>query len=434
MRKLLLAVSAILLLSCSTHESIETDDTPDNNSPELTFEEKVSLLDNYELPEQYVLSILEAFDNKVIFADEETRVQAKTNEFRITDKMQVPLNFKTSTKSNNNENVVVYRIQISNGDKYGYALVSGDIRNASVIAYVPDTLYADKSIESAKYAADMMRDISIMSNMKKIKGFNSKRENLRKSALQKINKENTRSTLIDPCELYNILHDPLIGYVKSDEWMPAMKTKWNQGSPYNCKLPQDCGAFPNNPDSRYHTGCGVVAVAQAIAYYEPKLTLYGTPVDWKSIKKEPYITASSDKNVRNQVGYLMKWIGEKGNAVYECEGTSTHDIISNILPLVDMKCDNNTSWSWENIKKSIDKGSLVHATAGTKDKIGHAWIIDGYLAATFPGNNIVNYVHNNFGWGGLDDGYYELENDIRFTANGDKTFYPRNINPNISKK
>lgn len=430
MRKLLLAASVMLLFSCSSHESLEADDTPDGNSPELTFEEKVSLLDNYELPEQYALNILEAFDSKVILEGDETRAQGERNEFRITNKMQVPLNFNTSTRSDNDEKIVVYRIQISNGDKHGYALVSGDIRNASVIAYVPDTTATDNYIESAKAAANMMRDMSLMSSMKKIKDFNDKKEKLRKSALEKQNKGNTRSTYLDDNELSNILKDSSIERVKSDEWMPLMKTTWNQGAPYNCKLPQDC---PDNSDGRYNTGCGVVAVAQAIAYYEPKLTLYGTPIDWKSLKKTHKIGTSSDKNVRNQVGYLMKWIGEKGNAVYECEGTSTRDIIGDILPLVNMKCDNNTSWSWKKIKNSIDKGNLVHATAATKDKIGHAWIMDGYLSATYPGNNIVNFVHNNFGWGGTCDGYYELEDDIHFeTYSGN--FYPRNLNPNINKK
>lgn len=431
MRKLLLAVSAILLLSCSSHEGLEADDTPSSSS-ELTFEERLSLLDNYELPEQYALNILEAFDSKVILEGDGTRAQGEKNEFRITNKMQVPLNFNTPTRSDNDEKIVVYRIQISNRDKHGYALVSGDIRNASVIAYVPDTIAADPNIESAKAAANMMRDMSLMSSMKKIKDFNDKKEKLRKSALEKQNKANTRSSYLEDNELDNILRDLSISYVKSDKWMPLMKTTWNQGSPYNCKLPQDCEAYPGR-DSRYNTGCGVVAVAQAIAYYEPKLTLYGTTVDWKSLKKTSKIETSSDKNVRNQVGYLMKWIGEKGNAVYECEGTSTRDIIDGILPLVNMKCDSNTSWSWENIKSSIDKGNLVHATAGTKDKIGHAWIMDGYLSATYPGDNTVNFVHNNFGWGGSDDGYYELENDIHFEANG-SSFYPRNLNPNINKK
>lgn len=431
MRKLLLAASVILLFSCSSHEGLEGDDIPGSSS-ELTFEEKLSLLDNYELPEQYALNILEAFDCKVILEGDETRAQGERNKFRITNKMQVPLNINTPTRGDDDENIIVYKVQISNGDKYGYALVSGDIRNASVIAYVPDTIAAAPNIESAKAAANMMRDMSLMSSMKKIKDFNDKKEKLRKSALEKQNKANTRSSYLEDNELDDILNDLSISYVKSDKWMPLMKTTWNQGSPYNCKLPQDCEAYSSR-DSRYNTGCGVVAVAQAIAYYEPKLTLYGTPVDWKSLKKTPKITASSDKNVRNQVGYLMKWIGEKGNAVYECDGTTTRDIIGDILSLVNMKCDNNTSWSWENIKSSIDKGNLVHATAGTKDKIGHAWIMDGYLATTASGYHTVNYVHNNFGWGGICDGYYELEDDIHFeTFNGD--FFPRNLNPNINKK
>ena len=84
-----------------------------------------------------------------------------------------------------------------------------------------------------------------------------------------------------------------------------------------------------------------MAIAQAISYYEPSLTINGTSVNWKELKRTNTISNSSPKAVKNQVGYLMKWIGEKVGATYTCSGTTTkRNSIVTALNLVGMKCDN----------------------------------------------------------------------------------------------
>ena len=236
---------------------------------------------------------------------------------------------------------------------------------------------------------------------------------MKNSAINKKDKIATRST--ETSDL-NDFYKSAISYEKSTDYLPLSTTAWDQDAPYNCKLAQNC---PLKSDGRYDTGCGVVAIAQAIAYYEPSLTINGTSVNWKELKRTNTISNSSPKAVKNQVGYLMKWIGEKVGATYTCSGTTTkRNSIVTALNLVGMKCDNRIDWNWNTIYQSLKQGKLVHADAITEKNKGHAWIIDGFLIGNMPDSTDLVYVHNNMGWGGSDNGYYEIEPEMSFQGGG----------------
>ena len=254
---------------------------------------------------------------------------------------------------------------------------------------------------------------------------------MRKSAKNKESKMTTRSSIASEEELLDF-YKSAISCEKSTDYLPLSTTAWGQGSPYNCKLAQDC---PTKSDGRYDAGCGVVAIAQAMAYYEPSLIINGTPINWKELKRTNKINSSSPKTVKNQVGYLMKWIGEKVGATYTCSGTTTkRNSIVTALNLVGMKCDNRIDWNWNTIYQSLKQGKLVHADAITEKNKGHAWIIDGFLIGNMPDSTDLVYVHNNMGWGGSDNGYYEIEPEMSFEGGGHTLKYKFGINPHIAKK
>ena len=96
---------------------------------------------------------------------------------------------------------------------------------------------------------------------------------MKDSAITKKDKIATRSA--KTWDLYDF-YESAISYEKSTDYLPLSTTAWDQGAPYNCKLAQNC---PQSSDGRYAAGCGVVAIAQAMAYYEPSLTINGTPVN-----------------------------------------------------------------------------------------------------------------------------------------------------------
>jgi len=257
------------------------------------------------------------------------------------------------------------------------------------------------------------------------------KDSLRKSAKNKESKMTTRSSIASEEELLDF-YKSAISCEKSTDYLPLSTTAWGQGSPYNCKLAQDC---PTKSDGRYDAGCGVVAIAQAMAYYEPSLIINGTPINWKELKRTNKINSSSPKTVKNQVGYLMKWIGEKVGATYTCSGTTTkRNSIVTALNLVGMKCDNRIDWNWNTIYQSLKQGKLVHADAITEKNKGHAWIIDGFLIGNMPDSTDLVSVHINMGWGGSDNGYYEIEPEMSFEGGGHTLKYKFGINPHIAKK
>lgn len=77
---------------------------------------------------------------------------------------------------------------------------------------------------------------------------------------------------------------------------------------------------------------------------------------------------------------------------------------------------------------------MVHADARTDKDQGHAWIIDGFLVGEMPDSNALIYIHNNMGWGGSDDGYYEMESTVNIQGGGHDFNHMFGINPNITKK
>jgi hypothetical protein len=251
-------------------------------------------------------------------------------------------------------------------------------------------------------------------------------------------------TRSEKLEIYEILEmeDQGWQFERSNTKFPELSVKWGQGYPYNCKLEQK-GCTNAAYDYRCPAGCGVVAIAQALAYYEPKLSINGQLVDWKMLKKQTCIDRSASRQLKNQIGFLMKWIGDKAEAKHECDATSTNiNAIEVVLGQVGMQCDKLTPFNWNSIYNSINNGSLVEANAvgleNEVEEVCHSWIIDGYMIANFNFESYKEqafYVHNNWGWNGSYDGYYLLEDaGIKFDLPGVKLDRLLNIHANIKKK
>lgn len=426
------AIFAVIILQGCTKNDLVINNKENGTlvNKELSYYERVSLQDDYIIPESEVLNILKNFQNS-ISTDLNSRSSPNNSVFSVIERHNIPLYSQSQTRSGVRESqtgcTLIYKIQIQHDHSCGYALVAGDLRAPNIIAYIPDTteVFTD---ERREFKHELLK-ISINANLNRIKKFESIKDSLKNSAINKKDKIATRST--ETSDL-NDFYKSAISYEKSTDYLPLSTTAWDQDAPYNCKLAQNC---PLKSDGRYDTGCGVVAIAQAIAYYEPSLTINGTSVNWKELKRTNTISNSSPKAVKNQVGYLMKWIGEKVGATYTCSGTTTkRNSIVTALNLVGMKCDNRIDWNWNTIYQSLKQAKLVHADAITEKNKGHAWIIDGFLIGNMPDSTDLVYVHNNMGWGGSDNGYYEIEPEMSFEGGGHTLKYKFGINPHIAKK
>lgn len=204
--------------------------------------------------------------------------------------------------------------------------------------------------------------------------------------------------------------------------LPMTKTKWEQGSPYNAKLKQ---RYPN-ADA---LGCVTVAVAQLMKYY-------GKSNGGFQYDKMPNVLGLYDKGI----GYetltdFMLTIGEKLGIDYN-KGKSNADEGDAVRVLKLYGFQNAKSIDYDNfftIKGSLGRGPVMLA-ANKDGGGGHAWVCDGY--EHYLGHTeyiIISYngmymdaiptacfdtiyteqtesgsyhMYMNWGWGGVDDGYF----------------------------
>lgn len=435
-------IAAVLFMSmaaCSNPENLSIDvRTPSVSVDTLTYWERVSLLDSYQLPDSAVLKSVEKFSELASSKSDSRGTDGKL-ELKIVSKENVCLSgLSRCSGSMEQDSIPIYYVQMDKGGNHGYALVSGDLRTARILAFVPAAT-SEKTYEQYQIVS-LLKDASIRACLKQVYFFNAIKDSLAKVANNK-NIMQTRSTKLEIYEIWE-MEDQGWQLEKSNKKFPELSVKWGQGYPYNCKLEQK-GCTDADYDYRCPAGCGVVAIAQALAYYEPRLSINGQLVDWKLLKSQESIPLTASSQLKNQIGFLMKWIGDKADATYECDKTSTSpNAIEVVLGQVGMQCSKQSSFNWNDIYNSINNGCIVEANALGKDykeeDVGHSWIIDGYMIANFNEGSFkyqACYVHNNLGWNGSYDGYYLLEDDgIKFEPPGYKFDRQLNIHSNIKKK
>lgn len=423
-KQLLFRMMAVALLmsavACSNTEPLLSDGQKTLlKSDSLTYLERVSLLDDYKLSEQAVLESVKKFG--VWSAAVTSKAAQDSLKLKIASKESLSLaDFSRGSQDavGANDTVPVYYVKMKNSKHNGYAVVSGDLRTSRILAFVPDTVAKSEMTYEQYWLTTLFKKAGENACLKQVRAFNECKESLRKSAKKKMLSQ-SRSTAMEAWELKEMEWE---GWKLewSNKKFPELSVTWDQDYPYNCKLPQ-MGCTDPSYDYRCPAGCGVVAIAHALAYYEPRMSINGQQVDWKMLKKQPYISYSASTQLKNQIGFLMKWIGEKAQAQYSCDATTTFDVIGDVLSLVGMRCDGRIPFDWNAIFNSINNGHIVEISAHGIDKkkqedVGHSWIIDSYVIAKLDedSQNIheqANYVHCNLGWGGFKDGYYLLEDD-----------------------
>lgn len=196
---------------------------------------------------------------------------------------------------------------------------------------------------------------------------------------------------------------------------PLLTCHWAQNPPYNNLCPMD-------GEIRCVTGCVATAMAQIMYYYKWPKTVVG-PLESYTTSQGilvPELPATTFKWDKMKDTYKYGEEGEASDAVAElmryCGQAVTMDytafVSGSALKASSMKCfgysqtarevdrNNYTTKDWEEIlyhelseKRPVPYGGF---TSGA----GHQFIIDGY-----DENGLF---HVNWGWGGMDDGYYVL--------------------------
>ena len=213
---------------------------------------------------------------------------------------------------------------------------------------------------------------------------------------------------------------------------PLVKTKWNQGWPYNNLCPYDSKAKHRCP-----SGCVATAMAQVLKFWNYpqkgvgshsfKHDKYGnlsanfgsTTYDWTHMNNT--YPSGSDTVSRMAVATLMYHCGVSVDMEYDTNGSGAvvympdryvqyygfYDARTALKNYFDCdtvlgyyRSDYNNLTSWTNLLKGeLDAGRPI-LYAGTGNAGGHAFVCDGYDAN--------GKFHINWGWGGTSDGYFGI--------------------------
>ncbi len=205
---------------------------------------------------------------------------------------------------------------------------------------------------------------------------------------------------------------------------PLMSTTWNQSPYYNDACPYD-----NVKDSFAVTGCVATAMAQVLKFWNYPATgsgfysyndpHFGTQSANFSSTNYAWDSMPNSVNSKNHaVATLMYQCGVSVNMNYGVDESSSY-VISAASPITNcaeyalktyfgysnslkgLLRSNYGDTIWiDKLEAELDAGRpVIYSGFGTEG--GHCFDFDGYDAN--------NYFHVNWGWGGLDNGYFSID-------------------------
>jgi len=204
---------------------------------------------------------------------------------------------------------------------------------------------------------------------------------------------------------------------------PLIKSRWNQGGPYNILVPFTTNSDGSLTTNHCATGCVATALAQVMYYYRwpeatiariPQHTTIGdqvipfvkanTQLKW-DLMQDTY-NGTNNTPQDTAVAELMLYVGQALKMGYGPSSGAGHG--ENVPYLMKRFFDyddsgwcasrgNYTLEEWEDlIYNELFEGRPVSGSGG-----GHAYVVDGY-----DGNGLF---HVNWGWGGSSDGYFLID-------------------------
>lgn len=338
------------------------------------------------------------------------------------------------------DHVTFYKYELGTNDSKATAIVCGDKRFPSVIAFIDSY---NSEIEPSEIMIGNAKQYAL-ANISQIKHFE---DSLRNTTLSKIYGQKNIPEVFDFSSVEKnifLLENQSRGWKEEPGGTlmakigPLTSTTWNQTPPYNLYAPSTNGTndYFWGYDDRYPAGCVVIAMAQIAAYLKAPLP----GVNW-NICNVPYLYASDTSEQAKSVANLVKMIADGSGTTYGANGGSTStDKAREYMKKYGVYMDNSTACTYQNMKSSLDALRLVYLS-GTARRVtssrgfnasgSHAWIADGYQVRQRNGNarmilkqyNV--YCHCNFGWGGDSDGWYLFLSDgsITFSCNGNSWDY-----------
>ncbi|MGM9841558.1 MAG: thiol protease/hemagglutinin PrtT [Candidatus Limisoma sp.] len=199
---------------------------------------------------------------------------------------------------------------------------------------------------------------------------------------------------------------------------PMITTKWDQGTPYNNLAPT------LSSGSHCATGCAATALAQIMNYYEWPAKGLGShsytsstnsyslssnfashTYDWANMRDE-YTNSNWTTAQASAVAQLMYDCGVAMDMDYgDSSGATNGGILTaattyfNYNSQIIMRGGCTTATFQQTIIDNLNEGKPLLFT-GQGIGGGHAFVVDGYAVS--------GYLHVNWGWSGVSDGYFNV--------------------------
>ncbi len=209
---------------------------------------------------------------------------------------------------------------------------------------------------------------------------------------------------------------------------PLLVVTWNQDWPYNATCPEDAAG----PGGHVYVGCVALSMAQVIKYWNYPDVGYGSHTSysyWNGGYGNLTVNYANENFIwTNMPLKLLSENNDVATFLYDCSvsvdmhysangsGSSTDRTVNALDTYfkydgaVDIKDrDNYSDTDWKNLlKQQIDaKQPMIYSGMDSNAGSGHAWNCDGY--------NSSDEFHMNWGWGGYNNGYFNLDD---FTSTG----------------
>lgn len=206
---------------------------------------------------------------------------------------------------------------------------------------------------------------------------------------------------------------------------PLLTTIWGQGTPYNSL----CPTRANSSGAQEHcpVGCVACALGQILNYHnypevgngsksykfivEASADFGATHYDWTNMR-DSYLFNYTGTEV-DAVATLLYHCGVAVGMIYALTGSSAFTY-SNIPKCLDtyfrydpasmkyLSRKDYTKEAWMDlIFNELSNDRPIFYAGNSASQGSHAWVLDGY--------NEKGEVHINWGWKGLDNGYYDID-------------------------
>lgn len=205
------------------------------------------------------------------------------------------------------------------------------------------------------------------------------------------------------------------------EYGPLLKTKWSQWWPYDSEVSK---YYPGCP-----VGCEATSAAQIMAYHKHPTYMAATGHTYLWDKM---LNGSWSQEAVVSVGQLMFDLGLEPylHVKYGSEGSyAGYSHAARTFEAFGYTTNGaHRKYNYNDIYNEVYAGRPSHICGNDGGRLGHAWVADGalnqnsfvtYYAQFYLGDKMireikgatsmkssVSYIHHNFGWDGLHDGWY----------------------------